>query len=218
MAQLHAMRDRRLVLYDVDWQTYSRLLRAFAERPAVRLTYDRGTLEIISPLLGHDNRGRFLGRMIIVLTEELGLPIMSGGSTTFRRRGRKKGLEADDCFWIANEPRMRGKDRVDLRVDPPPDLGIEVDVTRCSLDRMAIYSALRVPEVWRLDDPGTLSFHALQPNGDYQSVSHSVAFPIVTPVDLARFLALRGQMEENAVIAQFRAWVRQQIPSTRTTP
>jgi Uma2 family endonuclease len=218
MPQTRATRDRRIVLPDIDWTTYSRLLRAFAERPAVRLTYDRGTLEIMSPLLRHDNRGRFLGRMVIVLTEELGLPVMGGGSTTFRRRGKRKGLEADDCFWIANEPQMRGKDHVDLRVDPPPDLAIEVDVTRSSLDRMAIYSALRVPEVWRMDDPGTLSFHALQPKGDYQDVSHSVAFSFVTPAALLRFLALRATLDENTVIAQFRAWVRQQISSKSKTP
>jgi hypothetical protein len=170
MQAMQTSDDRHLVLHDVDWSTYGRLLRAFAERPAV-----------------------------------------GGGSTTIRRRRRRKGLEPDECFWITNEPRMRGKDRIDLRVDPPPDLALEVDVTRSSMDRMGIYSALGVPEVWRLDDPQTLSFRALQVDRTYRAVDHSLAFPIVMPADLMGFLALRGQMDENAVIRQFRAWVRQHL-------
>src|SRR5262245_3005026 len=113
-----------LLLDNVDWGTYTRFLRLFAERPGYRLTYDRGVLEIMSPLLRHDREGRFLGRLVVTLTEELGLPVLSGGSTTFRRRKKKRGLEPDDCFWIANESRIRDKDRIDLRVDPPPDLAI----------------------------------------------------------------------------------------------
>jgi Uma2 family endonuclease len=195
----------------VDWRTYERLLRTFAERPSVRLTYDRGVLEIMRPLLEHDNDGRFLGRLVVTLTGELGLPIMAGGSTTFRRRSKRRGLEPDDCFWIASEPRVRNKRRIDLRVDPPPDLAIEVDVIRSSLNRMGIYAALGVPEVWRLDGPA-LTFHALQADGRYVATTHSRAFPLVAPADLLTFLALRGQMDENAVVRQFRAWVRQHAP------
>src|ERR1700758_4498976 len=92
---------RCLLLFDVDWQTYSRLLRAFAERPGIRLTYDRGELEIMSPTLEHDDDGRALGRFVVALTEELDLPLKGGGSTTLRRRLRRRGIEADECFWIA---------------------------------------------------------------------------------------------------------------------
>src|SRR6266851_39103 len=145
-----------VILRDVPWRMYGQLLRAFAERPRVRLTYDRGVLEIMSPVLEHDSGSWFVGRLVVTATEELQLSVLGGGSTTFRRRRRRRGLEPDECFWIANEPRMRGKRRVDLRVDPPPDLAIEVDVTRSSMDRMGVYGALCVPEVWRLDDPLTL--------------------------------------------------------------
>jgi Uma2 family endonuclease len=212
MPRVKTPSGERLVLHDVGWSSYGRLLRAFAERPRVRLTYDRGVLEIMSPLLEHDNSSWLLGRFVVVLTEELGLPVLGGGSTTFRRRRRRRGLEPDECFWIANEPRMRGKRRVDLRVDPPPDLAIEVDVTRSSMDRMGVYGALSIPEVWRLDDPLTLSFQVLQPDGIYGAASHSLAFPMVTPADLIGFLGLRGQMDENAVVRQFRAWLRQRLP------
>src|SRR6266478_1708430 len=141
---------RGMVLEDVDWKTYSRLLKAFEERPGIRLTYDRGALEIM-PLLEHDIDGRFLGRIIIALTEELGLPILCGGSTTLRRQLHQRGIESDECYWIANEPRMRGRRALNLQRDPPPDLAVEVDVTSSSLDRLDIYATLGVPEIWRLE-------------------------------------------------------------------
>src|SRR6266853_5696530 len=100
-----------LRLSAVDWRTYSQLLRIFAERPGYRLTYDRGELEIMSPLLEHDKDDRFLARLIVALTEELGLPIMAGGSVTMRRRRKKRGLEPRDCFWIQNSVKMAGRRR-----------------------------------------------------------------------------------------------------------
>src|SRR3954469_19125831 len=99
MSGVQIPKRQRLILREIDWQTYGRLLRAFAERPAIRLTYDRGTLEIMSPLHEHDSDARFLGRLVVTLTEELGLTVKAGGSTTFRRRRQRRGLEPDDCYW-----------------------------------------------------------------------------------------------------------------------
>jgi len=204
-----------LVLEDIDWTTYKRLLRAFAERPHVRLTYDRGVLEIMSPLKEHEVDRYLLGRLVDAATEELGLPIQGGGSTTLRRRRKARGLEPDNCYWIAHEPQVRGQRTLDLRVDPPPDLAIEVDATRSSLDRMAIYAALQVPEVWRLDGQ-SLGFYLLGPDGKYAAAQTSLALPLLTPTEVLRFLALGATLDANAVVRQFRAWVRQQLgkPST----
>lgn len=199
---------QRLLLSGVDWRTYGQLLRALDERPGVRLTYDRGTLEIMTLTSGHESWGYILGRLIAVLTEELGLLIAGGGSTTFRRRPRRRGLEPDECFWIANEPLVRGKTRIDLRVDPPPDLVIEIDITSSSLDRMAIYAALGMPEVWRYDGQ-TLTFQILGANSQYAAARHSRAFAQLTPADVAAVLALRGQMDVNGMVRHFRAWFRQ---------
>jgi Uma2 family endonuclease len=201
-----------LRLSAVDWQTYSRLLLAFAEKPGVRLTYDRGDLEIMSPRLEHDDDAHFLGDMVAALTEELNLPLKRGGSTTLRRRRLKRGIEADPCFWIANAHRMAGKRRLDLRTDPPPDLAIEVDVTNSSLDRLSIYAALRVPEIWRLQS-NVMSFHVLQADGTYANVYSSLAFPLVTPADLLPFLHEAQEAgDENVVMRRFREWIRQRRP------
>lgn len=194
---------------DVDWNTYSRLLRAFAHRPRVRLTYDRGELEIMTPRLDHDDDSRFLGGLVVALTQELGLPIKRGGSTTLRRRLRRRGIEADECFWIAHAHLMAGRRQLDLRRDPPPDLAIEVDVTASSLDRLGIFAALRVPEVWRLEG-NLLTFLLLNARGEYEASSRSRAFPLVSPDDLMRFVQLaRESPDENEVEARFREWIRQ---------
>jgi Uma2 family endonuclease len=196
----------------VGWSTYSRLLRILAvTRPGARTTYDRGELEIMSPTTEHEIVGNLLGRFVTVLTEEFKLPILQGGSSTLRRRKLKCGLEPDRCFWIANEAKVRGVKRLNLRIHPPPDLAIEVDVTRSSLNRMQIYAKLAVPEVWRLD-AAALTFLSLQPNGKYASASHSLAFHHVTPADLLRFLVLWETTEQNEIVARFRQWVQSVKP------
>ncbi len=197
-----------VLITDVDWTAYGRFLKLFAERPGFRLTYDRGALEIVSPSAKHDNSSRLLARMVYALTEELGLAVKSGGTTTLRRQAKKRGLEPDECFWIAREAAVRGVDQLDLRVHPAPDLAVEVDVAASSLDRMSIYRKLGVPEVWRIDAGGALTFERLGPDGRYGRSSTSVAFPQVTAADLMGFLALRLTAEENALVSDFRAWVR----------
>jgi Uma2 family endonuclease len=200
-----------LRLSNVDWRTYTRVLRTFADRPGIRVTYDQGEMEIMSPTLAHDDDTWFLGHLVIILTEELDLPLKHGGSTTLRRRLKQRGIEADACFWIANAHRMKGRRRLDLRRDPPPDLAIEVDVTNSSLDRLGIYGALRVPEVWRLDS-GVLTFHVLGTNKKYLTASVSRSFPLIAPADLVIFLK-RGRRADdvNSVMRRFRAFLRKRL-------
>jgi len=206
------------VLYDIDWQTYTRLLRVF-ERSGrkFRLTYDRGTLEIMSPLSWqHERPAELLACFIVVLTEELDLPRMAGGSVTLRRRRKQGGLEPDNCYWIANAPLMQGKREFDLRIDPPPDLAVEVDVTSSSINRIGIYSALGVPEIWRLSTGG-IAFHILE-SGVYQVRTNSLSFPQLASADLVPFLAQWGQSDDTTIVRQFREWVKQQLLPRSSAP
>jgi Uma2 family endonuclease len=207
--KLRRVSGGRVRLSFVPWRMYARLIRAFEDRPRVRLTYDRGELEIMSPTFQHDGGGRLLGALVYLLTEEFGLPIRRGGSTTLKRKLKQKGLEPDECFWIANASHLAGVHRLDLSIHPPPDLAIEVDVTRSSLDRMGIYVALNVPEVWRLDDDA-LSFHVLGPENQYRQSELSPTFPGVTAADLLPFMRdARDAPDQNEVTRRFREWVRQ---------
>jgi Uma2 family endonuclease len=167
--------------------------------------------------LEHESLVRFFNLLILALTLEFGLPLRGGGSTTFRRRRRRRGLESDECYWIASEPLVRGKEKIDLRRDPPPDLALEIDISYSTLDRMKIYAALCVPEVWRYAGR-VLTFHVLGSNGIYTTVSCSKAMPQLTPADLASLLPLRGTMDENALFRHFQSWARQRFSSGQTTP
>jgi Uma2 family endonuclease len=199
-----------LVLEDVSWETYERLLQECQRQPGLRLTYDDGRLQIMTVSLGHEGYAYLLGRFIDVLTEELNIPINSGRTVTCKRKRLRKGLEPDNCYWIAHEEAMRGKQDYDPATDPPPDLAIEVEVSRSAIDRMAIYAALRVPEIWRFNGQ-ELSVLLLTRTGKYASRKRSHSFPFLPMHQLAEFLARRGQVDETTLVRSFRSWVRAQI-------
>jgi Uma2 family endonuclease len=206
--------EQKLILENVSWEGYTHLLREFSHGH-VRLTYDRGVLEIMTLSHEHENAGRFLGRLVVTLTEELSLPIKEGGSTTFRKKRKQKGLESDNCYWIKNEAAVRGKSVIRLRFDPPPDLAVEVDITRSSINRMRIYAQLRIPEVWRFNVDG-LAFLVLNEKRKYEVVAVSPTFAIsISPADLIPFMEMRVRMDENAVIREFRAWIRAKIAGAK---
>jgi Uma2 family endonuclease len=200
---------QRFLLRGVDWETYCKLRDALQERH-LRLTYDRGNLELMTLSLAHERYGSLLGRMIETLTMELGLPLQSAGSTTLDREDLDRGVEADRCYYLEHEPLIRNKEEIDLTVDPPPDLAIEIDVSRSSLKRLAIYAALRIPEVWRFDQE-KLWIYRLDSDEQYVPVERSGHFPFLPISDVASFLHRRSQMDENSLIRAFREWVQDQI-------
>ena len=208
----------RVLISDVPWGTYLRMNRALEHKRNVRLAYDRGELEIMTPSFEHDRDADTLGQLVRILTEELGLPIIPGGSVTLKRKAWKKGIEPDRCFWIANAARVSGIRRLDLKIHPPPDLGIEVDVTSSSLNRLAIYARLGVAEVWRLDGDD-LVFHQLGAKRRYVASPTSRAFPSVTPAELMDFVKqARTAADQNVVTRAFRAWVRSRASSPPAPP
>jgi Uma2 family endonuclease len=201
--------ETRVVLRNVAWDVYERLTSE-AGRAGTRFTYDGGVLEIMSPSREHERVKRRIGRMIEAMTEELSIPIDSAGSTTLKSQLKQKGVEADECYYIANEPKVRGRDDLDLSTDPPPDLAVEIDISASSIDQLAIYSALGVPEVWFCD--GTrVEFHAMVSGGAYARRDRSAAFPFLDAGDVERFLALRNEGDETTWIRSFRAWVQTRI-------
>jgi len=194
-------------MHGVDWETYQSMREVLGERP-VRITYDRGALELMSPSDVHERLKKLVDRLLVVLSEELDVPIRSQGSMTFNRQDLDRGLEPDECYYIHNEAALRGRDEIDLSVDPPPDLAIEIDVTSSSLNRLAIYAALGVPEIWRFDGT-SLHVYLLQSGGLYGEATASRAFPQVPVSELAAHLARRNDMDEVSWVREFRAQVRE---------
>lgn len=195
-----------MVLRGVSWTTYQGLICDLESEPGKRLTYDRGTLEIMVPLPPHERYKSRLSRMVEVTTEETETEIASLGSTTWSREDLQKGLEPDACYYIQNEPAVRGKDDIDLTQDPPPDLAIEVNNTSSSMNRMAIYAALGIPEVWRFDGELLTIYRLVE--GEYAPWEHSEVLPLLQRGDMLRFLHSSQTMGETTWVREFRKWVR----------
>lgn len=198
------------VLHDVSWEFYEACLKELGDRN-IRLTYDRGTLEFMSPTERHDRSKRLLGRLIEALTEELEIEIRSEGSTTWRNEELERGLEPDECYYVEHEPLVRGRETIDPATDPPPDLAIEVEVTRRIVDRLGIYAALGVREIWRHTGERFRVF-VLGEDGTYHEADRSPSFPFLPLDEVNHFLSRRNEMGENAWVRSFRAWVRDMKP------
>ncbi|WP_293352274.1 MULTISPECIES: Uma2 family endonuclease [unclassified Microcoleus] len=198
-----------LVLQDISWEIYEQLLEIFAERSTPRMTYYQGTLELMVPLPEHERYSWTLGRLIVALSEEIGIEIIGLKSSTWRSKPKKAGKEADECFYIQNEALMRGKLTIDLKTDPPPDLAVEMDLTSSSINKMAVYAELKVPEVW-IWKKGKLIINILNDTGYVESET-SLAFASFPVKEIAQFMHLDSEKGENARIREFREWVRSHL-------
>lgn len=198
---------RRVVLDNISWEDYLKIGAILRDRPALRLTYDRESLEIMTTSPEHEKYKMRLGRMVETLAEEFSLPLEPGGNMTFQRQDLVKGLEADQCYWIQHEAQVRGKLVWDAVVDPPPDLVMEIEFSRSVMSRLAIYAALRVPEVWCFDGEN-LRVYLLQADGTYKVSDRSPTFPGIDLAKMATFLKPSSGEDYLSVIRTFREWVR----------
>lgn len=140
---------RGIVLDGISWETYARLLEEYKGGAGTRFTYDQGRLEIVVLSARHEKYKDLLTLLVNVLADCLGIDIESFGSTTFRRADLSRGFEPDACFYIQHAAQVRGKDELDLDIDPPPDLVVEIDISHGSLDKFPLYAAVGVAEIWR---------------------------------------------------------------------
>lgn len=192
----------RFLLQNVSWETYEALL-ADLENSCVRLTYDNGALELMSPLPKHGREQKLLGRLIEAYTEERDIPIAGFAQTTWRDRAQAKGLEPDECYYIRNELLVRARDDIKIPDDPAPDLAIEVDVTHNTLDKKTVYAALKISELWNWEDE-RLTVFALQRNQEYLEVTVSPNLPDLPLTEVTRFMMMRHQMGDTQLIRLFR--------------
>jgi len=179
LQQLSVPPGQRLLIRNLDWQKFERILEELGEHRSSRIAYSHGTLEIRMPTPEHEVDKELIGDIVKILLDELEIDCECFGSTTFKQENMDSGIEPDQCFYIQNQAQMRGKRRVDLSKDPPPDLAIEVDVT--SKTQLDAYATLGVPELWRYEK-NQLNIYILQA-GIYQPVVISPTFPSLPILD-----------------------------------
>lgn len=196
------------ILPNISWQTFETILTEMGNHRTTRLAYDMGILEIMTPLMSHEHNNRLLEHLVFALAQELNLNLKSTGSLTCKRQDLAKGVEPDSSFYIQNEPIMRNKQNLDLTQDPPLDLVIEVDYTSAYIDKLPIYLALGVPEVWRYDYPGMQIYQMCE--GIYIPCDVSPTFAnLPLTIEIPHFLAQSLEIGEIPMIEAFREWVRQ---------
>lgn len=200
--------EKRVTLNNISWDAYEQILDALGDNRAALLTYYDGILEIMTPLEEHETGSENIGMLIQILTEELNLNIKSMASTTLKIPNSKIGAEPDKCYYIQNEPSVRGK-TVDLAVDPPPDLILEVDITHTDINKTQLYQEMKVPEFWRYNG-SKLTIYVLT-QGEYQESATSATFPILTKSMVYDFLAQCKIQGETQTKRAFRKMLREQI-------
>lgn len=198
----------RLLLKDVTWQEFEQILAELGDGRAARLSYSNGMLEIMTPLFTHEHAKSLIGGFVKILLDELGLDYEPSGSTTFKNEQMHQSVEPDESFYLQNCEAIRGKARIDLTVDPPPDLAIEIDITsRTQFDN---YQLLRVPELWRYNGK-RLQINALL-NSRYIEFQFSPTCPNFALTEkIPQFLEQSKQVGSAKALKAFRVWVKEQI-------
>ena len=162
----------------------------------------------------HELWKKVLASLVECLAEELNIPISGVGGMTVSLKDRDRGFEPDECYYVQNIHRVipAPQRELDFAIAPPPDLTIEIEVTSFVTKRLSIYAAFKVPEVWRYDGV-TLTILHLMPNGCYQPMLMSLAFPNFPIAVLASFLAKAGTVDQMSIVREFRQWVRENLVS-----
>lgn len=208
LKQIGVPPGQRVLFNDVDWQAFEQILDELGEHRATRIAYDNGTLEIMAPLPEHEASKEIIGDLLKALLEELEIEFLTLGSTTFKNRAMLQGIEPDQCFHIQNEAKVRGKNRLDLTIDPPPDLALEIDVT--SRTHPEIYRTLGVPELWKFEKD-KLQINLLQ-GGNYKVAERSsIVLNLPLGEVIPQYAEQSRTLGRNATLKAFRQWVRQQI-------
>ncbi|MFN4831637.1 MAG: Uma2 family endonuclease [Pseudanabaena sp.] len=207
--QVRPLAENRVILNNISWDTFERLLADIGDRRKTLFHYINGTLEIMSPLSLHEGSNRFIEALLGIFTDELEIDMRRLGSLLMKIPDLKLGAEPDSCYYIQNEPIIRGKEVIIVGQDPVPDLVLEVDITNPSDRRLPIYALLAVPEVWRYDGY-SLEFLALE-NGAYQPIAKSLSFPDLPAAIIVEYVQKRLTLGESGTLREFRKWVRENI-------
>jgi Uma2 family endonuclease len=201
--------ETRVLLENITWQTFKTMLAEMGSDRTNRISYDNGTIEIMTPLKPHENSNRLIEVFVGVLCEELGLEINRVGSLTLTRDDLERGAEPDSSYYIQNESLVREKESIDLAFDPPPDLVLEVEYSRPKIDKLSLYAAMGIPEFWRYNGT-TLRIYTLS-EGQYSETQISPTFAPVLIREIPRFIQESKKAGQISTTRAFRTWVKQQI-------
>ena len=200
-------KTQTVVLHNISWNSYKQLTNTLQDETPAHFTFDRGKLEIMVLSLKHENLKKILAMLFERLSETLDIEIFAGGSTTFQREDLERGFEPDECYYVQNAELMRGKDAVNLDFDPPPDLTIEIDVKHSSLNRMGIFAAIGIPEIWRFDGE-ELTIYLLQ-DGVYKESETSSVLPKVNAERVSELIEIGRNSSRRVFLSKIKEYTNE---------
>lgn len=200
--------EQHFVVDGVTWEQYEAIANAFPDR-YIRVTYDNGWLELMTVSNYHERIKMLLDRVLLVLAEVFRLPMGAFGSFTHKKKKILKALEPDNCYYLANFEKVKGYRLIDLGKDPPPDLVMEMEISRSFLDRMKILAALGVAELWLVNEE-RLEVNVLR-DGKYEKVEESPTFPGLDLNQVLPFLQMGWKEGDFAMMEAVRKWARAQL-------
>jgi Uma2 family endonuclease len=200
--------DSVLIQHGVSWNEYEELLAAVGEASGLRISFEDGTLQIMTLSQRHEKYSTLIERMVDRLSSFLRVKVLFYGSATMRKREKQKGVEPDACFYIQNASLVGTKDEIDFNTDPPPDVVVEIDLHHDSISKFPIYAALGVPEFWRYD--GNVLIIYLLRDGQYQLSDVSESLPLLTAAVLTEFLARIPREDQYEILSAFEEWLKGQ--------
>ncbi|MDK2408955.1 Uma2 family endonuclease [Aphanizomenon sp. PH219] len=199
---------QQMLLKDISWQQLEKILEEMGERRAARISYSDGWLEIMVPLPEHEKDKELLGDLVKLLLDKLQIDCEPFGSTTLKNERMRQAVEPDTSFYIQNQAAVIGKNRIDLNIDPPPDLAIEIDIT--SRTRFENYEILGVPELWRYQQQGLEIF--LLREGKYIKSQSSPNFPNIPIIELVNeYVQQCLTIGRSQAMRNFRSWVKESL-------
>src|SRR5438128_7824477 len=198
--------DSFLIRENVSWEEYEDLLEQVGEASWLRISYDDGTLQIMTTGPKHEYYSRFIESLVGQIRFRLRINIRFFGSSTMRKKKKRKGTEPDACFYVQTAEALGNRIDLDFEKDPPPDVTVEVDITRHSISKFGIYAGLGVPEVW-IYDGRELKIHLLEQD-EYVLAMGSRALPILTGAILTHFLTRLRENGELHTILAFDEWLQ----------
>ena len=199
---------QQMLLKDISWQKLENILEEMGERRAARISYSDGWLEIMVPLPEHEKDKEIFGELVRILLDKLEIDFEPFGSTTLKNERMRQAVEPDTSFYIQNQAAVIGKNRIDLNIDPPPDLAIEIDIT--SRTRFDNYEILGVPELWRYQQQGLEIF--LLREGKYVKSQSSPNFPNIPIIELVNeYVRQCLTIGRSQAMRNFRSWVKDNL-------
>ncbi|MBS9386813.1 MAG: Uma2 family endonuclease [Dolichospermum sp. BR01] len=199
---------QQILLKDISWQKLENILEEMGERRTARISYSDGWLEIMVPLPEHEKDKEIFGELVRILLDKLEIDFEPFGSTTLKNERMRQAVEPDTSFYIQNQAAVIGKNRIDLNIDPPPDLAIEIDIT--SRTRFENYEILGVPELWRYQQQGLEIF--LLREGKYIKSQSSPNFPNIPIIELVnKYVQQCLTIGRSQAMRNFRSWVKDNL-------